>query len=458
MKQSNTEQPRQAASQAARERWECVKRDAPIYWKAFREWSRIHGRRVAHQIHNVVAGNRAAGPVSFLVCSAALAVALTLTTLYAPSYAVTLDGEPVGVVTDEGMVQKAIQSVEETGSQLLGYDYRVEGDLEYEFALSLRSELTTPEELQNYFYHQLDAVSGELRKYQVLVDGQAVGVVKDENSLNQLLDGMKDRYTTENTVSVRFLDTVATEPVYEVNDLMTIREMEQAFQASGNGSTTYTVVAGDTFNAIAYANDMSVSDLKALNPSVDINRLMVGDVLNVKELTPLLSVETVDDVTYVESIPCPVEEIKDSPLDSDFDNTARALTLIPGVFLKFTVWLLRTMDYFGLLPGFLLEVSPFHGSVFFTSMGSLGIPAIYHHLYDFGNLPVFGAFGCKRRTNEVLADGTVVQRKYVDLKFCLDERIVDGFYYATVFKYMKRLMQHPDLLDQPPEEVVQDID
>lgn len=314
MKQSNTEQPRQAASQAARERWECVKRDAPIYWKAFREWSRIHGRRVAHQIHNVVAGNRAAGPVSFLVCSAALAVALTLTTLYAPSYAVTLDGEPVGVVTDEGMVQKAIQSVEETGSQLLGYDYRVEGDLEYEFALSLRSELTTPEELQNYFYHQLDAVSGELRKYQVLVDGQAVGVVKDENSLNQLLDGMKDRYTTENTVSVRFLDTVATEPVYEVNDLMTIREMEQAFQASGNGSTTYTVVAGDTFNAIAYANDMSVSDLKALNPSVDINRLMVGDVLNVKELTPLLSVETVDDVTYVESIPCPVEEIKDSSL------------------------------------------------------------------------------------------------------------------------------------------------
>ena len=113
MKQSNTEQPRQAASQAARERWECVKRDAPIYWKAFREWSRIHGRRVAHQIHNVVAGNRAAGPVSFLVCSAALAVALTLTTLYAPSYAVTLDGEPVGVVTDEGMVQKAIQSVED---------------------------------------------------------------------------------------------------------------------------------------------------------------------------------------------------------------------------------------------------------------------------------------------------------------------------------------------------------
>ena len=224
MKQSNTEQPRRPEGQALPERWEHLRREAPIYWKAFQEWSRIHGRRAAHRVHNVVAGNRAAGPVSFLVCSAALAVALTLTTLYSPSYAVTLDGETVGVVADEGMVQQAIRSVEETGSQLLGYDYRVEGDLEYEFALSLRSDLTTPEELQNYFYNQLDAVSGELRKYQVLVDGQAVGVVKDEDSLNQLLDSMKDRYTTENTVSVRFLDTVATEPVYEVNDLMTIRE------------------------------------------------------------------------------------------------------------------------------------------------------------------------------------------------------------------------------------------
>ena len=74
------------------------------------------------------------------------------------------------------------------------------------------------------------------------------------------------------------------------------------------------MVKGDTFNAIAYANDMSVSDLKALNPGIDINRLMIGDVLNVKEQIPLLSVTTVDDVTYTEPIACPVEEVKDSSM------------------------------------------------------------------------------------------------------------------------------------------------
>ena len=153
-----------------------------------------------------------------------------------------------------------------------------------------------------------------------------------------------------------------------------------------------------------------------------------------------------------------IEKVKNTPLDSNFDNTAHVLTLIPGVFLKFTVWLLRTLDYFGMLPQFLLEVSPFHGSVFFTSMGSLGIPPIYHHLYDFGNLPVFGSFGCKRRSLEVQEDGTVVQKKYIDFKFCMDERIVDGFYYAAFFKHYKRIILHPEVLDNPPEEVIRDID
>ncbi len=154
-----------------------------------------------------------------------------------------------------------------------------------------------------------------------------------------------------------------------------------------------------------------------------------------------------------------VEDVKASQeLDSSLDSLIMSLNLIPSVVLKFVVWLLKLLDYFGMLPKFLLELSPFHGSLFFTSMGSLGIKPIYHHLYDFGNLPCFGAFGCKRRAMEVQEDGTVVQKKYIDVKFVLDERIVDGYYYATFFKYYRRLLAHPEVLDHPPEEVIRDID
>jgi len=154
-----------------------------------------------------------------------------------------------------------------------------------------------------------------------------------------------------------------------------------------------------------------------------------------------------------------VEDVKKTQeLDSSLDSLIMALNLVPSVVLKFLVWFLKLLDYFGLLPKILLELSPFHGSLFFTSMGSLGIKPIYHHLYDFGNLPAFGAFGCKRRAFELQEDGSVVQRKYIDVKFVLDERIVDGYYYATFFKHYRRLLAHPEVLDQPPEEVLRDID
>ena len=153
-----------------------------------------------------------------------------------------------------------------------------------------------------------------------------------------------------------------------------------------------------------------------------------------------------------------IEEVKNAPLDSSFDSVAQIFTMIPGLFLKFCVWLLRTLDYFGLVPKCLLEVSPFHGSLYLTSLGSLGIPPVYHHLYDFGNLPVFVAFGRKRRSVEVQEDGTIVTRKYVDAKFTLDERIVDGYYYAAFFRHYMHILNHPEILDHPPEAIAEDID
>lgn len=153
-----------------------------------------------------------------------------------------------------------------------------------------------------------------------------------------------------------------------------------------------------------------------------------------------------------------VEEVQNTPLNSTFDNVARYINYIPGVLLKFVVWLLKTLDYFGLLPSFLLEVSPFHGSIFFTSMASLGIPPVVHHLYDFGNIPAFCAFGAKYREQELTPDGEVITHKYIDYTFNLDERTVDGFYYAEVLKYLRRLLRNPERLDSPPENVIRDID
>ncbi|MEI8199857.1 MAG: hypothetical protein WCG21_07340 [Eubacteriales bacterium] len=155
------------------------------------------------------------------------------------------------------------------------------------------------------------------------------------------------------------------------------------------------------------------------------------------------------------------EDALNEALAEDENNivgTARILNYIPGLFKKFTVWFLRLLDYFGLVPLSLLKVSPFHGSMFITSLGSLGIPPVFHHLYNLGNVPVFLAFGAKRYENQIDDLGKVVKKKYIDYTFVTDERICDGFYYASGLKLFRAYLARPSVLDIPPLEIVSDID
>lgn len=153
-----------------------------------------------------------------------------------------------------------------------------------------------------------------------------------------------------------------------------------------------------------------------------------------------------------------VEEATQTAGETFFDKVAKILIAFPGLILRFLVGLLFFLDYFGWLPRILTGVSPFHGSMIITSMGSLGIKPIYHHIYDFGNLPVFLSYGTKYSVNTIDRDGVVHRRRFIDIKAVTDERICDGYYYASALKMLKRLIQSPDVLEQRPEEVFQDIE
>ena len=133
--------------------------------------------------------------------------------------------------------------------------------------------------------------------------------------------------------------------------------------------------------------------------------------------------------------------------DSAFDTVAKMFSYAPGIILKFTVWFIKLLDYFGLLPTMLEEVSPFHASMFFTSVASIGIPVIFHHLYNFGNVPIFCAFGKKYKENEMDKDGNVTAVKYIDYTFSADERICDGYYFSLVLRQLRKIFANPECLD-----------
>lgn len=152
-----------------------------------------------------------------------------------------------------------------------------------------------------------------------------------------------------------------------------------------------------------------------------------------------------------------IDEIKYGEEDNNTEQVASALTKLPRFILRFAIWVLKVMDYYGIIPQSLLDASPFHGSMIITDLGSLGIGPVYHHLYNFGTLPLFVAFGNKRKTYELEKDGTVAHRKYIDYRVNTDERICDGLDYAQGFKAFKLYLRQPELLETPPEKVVEDV-
>jgi len=166
--------------------------------------------------------------------------------------------------------------------------------------------------------------------------------------------------------------------------------------------------------------------------------------------------ETINDV--YRKLNTEINKVRNEGAVTSTDDVAATLMKLPRVLLKFTVSFLELLDYFGMLPRSIINASPFHGSVIITDLGSIGLPAIYHHLYNFGNLPVFIALGAKKRVHELNAEGNVVLRKYIEFKLVVDERICDGFYFSQAFKLFKSLLRNPEALDKPPEQVIDDIE
>ncbi len=140
------------------------------------------------------------------------------------------------------------------------------------------------------------------------------------------------------------------------------------------------------------------------------------------------------------------------------DNTAFLFMLFPRFLIRFLIWLMRTLDFYGLMPKAVHGASPFHSTAFITNMGSLGIQPIYHHIYDFGTVSVFVAIGGKEKEYRLNSDGEVEEFRFIPIKVVNDERICDGYYYAKAFKYLRQIFKNPEILENPPESIVEDAD
>lgn len=121
----------------------------------------------------------------------------------------------------------------------------------------------------------------------------------------------------------------------------------------------------------------------------------------------------------------------------------------PRILLRGVVRFLSWLDYHGWLPKILIDNDPMHASCWLSNLGSIGVDAPFHHLYEWGTASFFVTTGVIKKTPLVMPDGTIQVRDVMNCAVTLDERIGDGFYYAQALKRFVDIMEHPSELEIP---------
>jgi hypothetical protein len=123
----------------------------------------------------------------------------------------------------------------------------------------------------------------------------------------------------------------------------------------------------------------------------------------------------------------------------------------PGPVLRLIMKTFRLLDYWNLAPAGMIRVDPMYSTLFLTNLGSVGVDAPFHHLFEWGNNGLFAAIGKIKRVYSMNKEGQVVSRSVVKVTYTLDDRISEGIYCARAIDILKKLVETPSLLETPPE-------
>jgi pyruvate/2-oxoglutarate dehydrogenase complex dihydrolipoamide acyltransferase (E2) component len=145
-----------------------------------------------------------------------------------------------------------------------------------------------------------------------------------------------------------------------------------------------------------------------------------------------------------------VYAMKESQTSGD-ENLTDTVTKLPRFMTRMFVGLLKTLDYFSLLPKSFVRSDAFFSSAYLANLGGIGLEPVFHHMYEFGNTPFFIVVGKPKKVPVVNEAGGIEAQDVMDMNISLDERVTDGVNYAKTIGLLTDLIEHPSKLETPPE-------
>jgi hypothetical protein len=151
---------------------------------------------------------------------------------------------------------------------------------------------------------------------------------------------------------------------------------------------------------------------------------------------------------FSERISSQVDEARDT--ERAVDKEVALIMRFPGPVVRLFVGLARCLDHWNLFPGFMIRNDPMFATLFLANLGSVGVSDVFHHLYEYGTVSIFGAVSAPRRAVFPAKEGPTVQEA-LSVRWTFDERIDDAFSCARSLTLIQKILEDPDRWLGPPE-------
>lgn len=264
-----------------------------------------------------------------------------------PYYKVMVKGNEIGSIADEAQLQKLFaDKTEEYQNKYPDAEMVLNTDgITTETVKAYKPEVNSEETLDKLD----DMLTAYAKGVELKVDGEVIGIVKDQATADAILEQVQSKYISASAVrsslktksvsanssskaegpsttlkSVDIKEDVATESVKaDPNKIWDVSEAVKALTVGKDAPVTYVVREGDTISSIAAKYEITQSEIRKNNLGIKETSLQIGDELTLTVPKPAVTVKSVEQVVEQIEIKPQVEVRKSAELKAGTTKVVR---------------------------------------------------------------------------------------------------------------------------------------
>lgn len=225
---------------------------------------------------------------------------------YCTAYEYSYNGRTLGMVKKQEDVLKIVDIVSEQLSKEHNAQINIdkEQDIAFKRVVALNKDIDDTEEVLKRLTYMKNM---NATAYGIYVDDIRVAIVDSRKTAQSILQNIQTMYeaTTDDIkyesmgfkekVNIKKIDT-------KLGRIQNVDTVMQKLLTGAVSQQVHTVVTGDTLSGVAKTYGMSISELREANPTINPEKLSIGQQIVLTKPAPMVTVQTVEVATYPELI------------------------------------------------------------------------------------------------------------------------------------------------------------